>query len=180
MTADIRALELAVVQAAIALRDGVRAGQDPVPLDDDLTGVVNRLIFACPECNQGGHVCPGDGNSIPHGAVACSDHDETQPEVEQADIWVLRTWADVRAGDTVRMPARPDTETDVYSAVATNWHVDPRSSEFQPESMDYTVVRVRFGDAGASLREMNPAAYVEILLSPATLLIIQTMGWATR
>jgi hypothetical protein len=32
-----------------------------------------RLIVSCPECNAGGHTCPGCGASVGHGDTACRD-----------------------------------------------------------------------------------------------------------
>jgi hypothetical protein len=37
---------------------------------------LDALTYACPDCNAGGHTCPGDGNPIPHGAGDCGEHDE--------------------------------------------------------------------------------------------------------
>ncbi len=42
---------------------------------------LEMLTYACPDCNAGGHTCPGDGNPIPHGAGSCGGHDEPIPHV---------------------------------------------------------------------------------------------------
>lgn len=42
------------------------------------------------------------------------------------DIWVLRTWADVRRGDVVRMPGQDATAAEVMELVTLGWHVNDR------------------------------------------------------
>lgn len=77
--------ELAVIQAAMELRDKILAHPEALrplhnansaltPVLSELSRVTRLLVFACPQCNAGGHVCPGDGNSIPHGASDCGEH----------------------------------------------------------------------------------------------------------
>jgi hypothetical protein len=67
---SIRDLELAVVQAAMADHRGCApetcggSRLDPCPL----ANAINALMYACKECDAGGHTCPGDGNPIPNGA----------------------------------------------------------------------------------------------------------------
>jgi hypothetical protein len=93
--------DLKVIQEAIYLRyciDAKTAG-DP-PRLGRLLDAVDALIYACPECNGGGHTCPADGDSIPHGATDCGDHDETAPDAPE---WIAATWGDTRDGDTVRL-----------------------------------------------------------------------------
>jgi hypothetical protein len=41
-------------------------------------------------------------------------------------IWVLRTWADVRRGDVVRMPGQEATAAEVMELVTLGWHVNDR------------------------------------------------------
>jgi hypothetical protein len=67
--------EKAVVQAAIRLH---RIGGDGKSMPDQnaLRTAVHQLIFACAECNAGGHTCPGDGNPIGHGDSDCGQHDD--------------------------------------------------------------------------------------------------------
>lgn len=81
--------EKAVIEAAITLVTAVRAGLDPVPLDSELAAVVEALLFTCPQCNEGGHVCPGDGRSIGHTQTDCGDHEETSPirVIQWPDPW---------------------------------------------------------------------------------------------
>lgn len=42
------------------------------------------------------------------------------------DIWVLRTWADVRRGDVVRMPGQDATAAEVMELITLPWHVNDR------------------------------------------------------
>lgn len=69
--------EKAVIDQAIYLRYCIDAGTagDP-PRIGRLLDTVDALIFACPQCNAGGHTCPGDGNPIGHTATDCGGHDK--------------------------------------------------------------------------------------------------------
>lgn len=74
--------ERAVVQAAIRMH---AIGREPTgPEQSELRRLTHQLIFICPECNAGGHTCPGDGNSIGHGDRDCGEHDDDGPENELA------------------------------------------------------------------------------------------------
>jgi hypothetical protein len=83
---SIRDLELAVVQAAMADHRGCApetcggSRLDPCPL----ANAINALMYACKECDAGGHTCPGDGNPIPHGAGDCGEHaeDAAKPDLD--------------------------------------------------------------------------------------------------
>lgn len=79
--------ELAVVQAAMRWHDAVLTNPDALrplhnannkltPVLSELSRTTWKLATTCPECNAGGHTCPGDGNPIPHGAKDCGRHDE--------------------------------------------------------------------------------------------------------
>lgn len=46
-----------------------------------LYNAIQSLTFECPECNAGGHTCPGDGEPIPHGAGDCGQHGDVKPVV---------------------------------------------------------------------------------------------------
>jgi hypothetical protein len=63
--------EKAVVQAAIKAYRSRR-----VAAGLEVREAVSALITRCPECNAGGHVCPGDGNPIGHGDTDCGEHDD--------------------------------------------------------------------------------------------------------
>lgn len=75
--------EKAVVQAAISMH---KIGRVPTRQEENaLRTIVHKLIFACPDCNAGGHTCPGDGNSIGHGDFSCGEHGEN-PNVVTPDF----------------------------------------------------------------------------------------------
>lgn len=108
-----------------------------------------------------------------------------QEEVS-APIWALRTWTDVRDGDTVRMPGT-DATAEVLSALAEPWHVDPKtgtSSWNPPQPLEFTVIHVRMTPAGhrdPRTFDANPAAPVEILIDQVTLDAIELLGgWPNR
>lgn len=65
-------LERAVLAAAEQWYSQGRAGHSS-PIDSmRLTKAIGELIFECPECNAGGHTCPGCGASVAHyGPRAC-------------------------------------------------------------------------------------------------------------
>jgi hypothetical protein len=106
--------------------------------------------------------------------------------------WVLRTWADVVTGDSVRMPG-----TDATAIIAMryrhpsedptgkSWHVVP-STETGPwaHTKDHFVQPgecvVLLDVPGERERFMDPAAAVEIALTPAEVAVIEMLGWANR
>lgn len=114
---------------------------------------------------------------------------------EPAPPWVLRTWADVRRGDTVRMPG-----TDVVAAITDrlrhpsedprgeSWHVVSDGSTGQWAHTSDRVVRpsecvIISPDIPGSERGrwMDPAAAVEIQISSAAMLArIEELGWSNR
>lgn len=71
----IRKLEIELIRAA----QDERASLQNLLSTSALTKAVDALTFGCPECNAGGHTCPGDGNSIPHGAGNCGEHEDDAP-----------------------------------------------------------------------------------------------------
>lgn len=87
----VRDLELAVVQAAMAEHRGCApetcggSRLDPCQLGN----AIEALTLGCRECDTGRHVCPGDGNSIPHGATDCGEH--TDPDAENLALLVEDT-----------------------------------------------------------------------------------------
>lgn len=167
MTDDIRALEIRVIELAKQDHRGcapeVCGGSrlDPCALRN----AIDALTYACPECNAGGHTCPGDGEPIPHGATDCGEHSEPPaPKIDEDaqylaelflevgdewlapddPIWVPRTWTDVRSGDDVRLPGT-DNYAHVQRAVHQAWQVDPRtgtSSYNPPRALAWSGVKV--------------------------------------
>lgn len=181
--------ELAVIQAAMEWRyailanpHGQAAGLPPAVLETltTLGTATYQLAISCPECNAGGHTCPGDGDHIPHGATDCGNHDDVRREIAQVDpvlVWVERTWVDVRTGDQVRMPGT-DVTAHVQNAMLQRWHVDPRSSEYRPEALEWSAVRVLLD--GGKAYDMDPAKPVEIEIDEATFHMLNALGWENR
>lgn len=74
---ELRRLELAVIQAAQEWREAVRRGEGQTALGHRLVrlrSAADELTWGCPECNAGGHTCPGDGEPIAHGEGDCGRH----------------------------------------------------------------------------------------------------------
>jgi hypothetical protein len=135
--------EKAVIDAAIEWRHV--AGRDVdqsipgVSPTGDLKGVVDALIFSCPECNAGGHTCPGDGNPISHTATDCGEHEEETPsnagrawgkpkqvgDGQMISDWVPTTLLYALAGDRLRIG---QDETDVLRSSSGAWHANVISS----------------------------------------------------
>lgn len=108
-------------------------------------------------------------------------------------VWVLRTWRDVRPGDTVRPPAS-DTSAVVEWCGVQNWHIDPVNVNWvevekgdgevkrvpMPIPMEHDIVRVIFVGQEQH-RDMNPDAGVEIQLSVYERDIAENViGWENR
>lgn len=74
MKDPVRELEIKLIEVAIKERHALRNIFDR----GALAQAIDALVFGCPECNQGGHTCPGDGNPIPHGATNCGEHEEAE------------------------------------------------------------------------------------------------------
>ncbi len=106
-------------------------------------------------------------------------------------IWVPRTWADVRAGDTVRMPGT-DSTARVVSAVhraiedGSNWHVHPAADEYRPNEMPANWSEVYVGlDVGDGFEKsrysMDPNGPIEIQATQAEADAIELLGgWPAR
>lgn len=193
---QIEAAELAVVQAAMAWRDallanpGQPAGALPHPVATalaELGAATYRLATTCPQCNEGGHVCPGDGDAIGHGATDCGRHDEPPvvslkpalAEANEPDLqWYPRTWADVRTGDTVRMPGSEQTAVVAYLHVTGPWHVDPHtgtSARNPPQPLEHgAYIGITF-DTGGSYH-MDPTKPVEILADQRDVTAIELLA----
>jgi hypothetical protein len=69
---DVRKAEIKLIES---IATATNAG---IPMPVYIYDAYSNLIFACLECNAGGHTCPGDGISIPHGAPNCGDHDVSE------------------------------------------------------------------------------------------------------
>jgi len=120
-------------------------------------------------------------------------------------IWVLRTWADVRRGDVVRMPGQEATAAEVMELTTLSWHVNdippegmtPEEAERFARDVQYrpnehagewtarsvTLRPLSADDPAARHRipNVNPAAPVEIRLTQAEVDAIELLGgWAQR
>lgn len=98
MTDDIRALEIRVIELAKQDHRGcapeVCGGSrlDPCALRN----AIDALTYACPECNAGGHTCPGDGEPIPHGATDCGEHSEPPaPKIDEDAQYLAELFLEV-------------------------------------------------------------------------------------
>lgn len=108
-------------------------------------------------------------------------------DVDPVLIWVERTWADVRIGDRVRLPKSDAPPALVTSCMHQRWHVDPRSSEYRPEALEWSAVHVTLTpmgetDDGSSRGpyDMDPAKPVEIEIDEATFHMLNALGWENR
>lgn len=185
---SMTAQELAVVQAAIADHGGPNlcapetcggSRLDPCRL----ASAVDWLISTCEWCNTETHVCGGCGSHVGHGSGDCGRNCTERPARAVRElIWVLRTWADVRTGDHVRMPDSRVNGAHVAGAVHLTWHVDPRSSEWRPIALGWSGVQIRFAEdyEDSPPRTMDPAKPVEIELSPDEVAAIEEIGWSER
>src|SRR3954470_17181172 len=79
--------EKAVIEAAMAERNSLGRLLDRSPL----ALAVHALIFSCPQCNAGGHTCPGDGNPIGHTQTDCGQHEEPD-EMDKRTADTLPCW----------------------------------------------------------------------------------------
>ena len=106
--------------------------------------------------------------------------------------WILRTWADVRAGDTVRMPGTDYTATIAarYAPPAADrkaarvergqWHIIPGATgHWDDHPVRPGEVWVVF-TGQTHLRNMDPTKPVEIQLSAVEVAAIELIGWENR
>lgn len=177
--------ERAVINAAIELRQRV-PGHDihqKIAFDE----AVWQLITTCPQCNAGGHACPGDGNPIGHGDRDCGEHDgDTSPEVDYATVmeleggnnqpqWITRTWEDVRRGDRVRLPGTEHVaEVESVTIIGHLMHPNDHGAT------QWRSIEVRLAGRDGLL-SMNPAGPIEIELTASELASIEALGgWDNR
>lgn len=129
--------EKAVIQAAIEWRTAI-PGHD-IHQVLALQEATWSLITSCPQCNQGGHTCPGDGNSIAHGEADCGQHDDCSSEhgighdtcpkcwVRKnggpRSTWKPATFSDLLPGDRARIGQE---ETTVTRVSRDQWHAKDR------------------------------------------------------
>ncbi len=104
-----------------------------------------------------------------------------------AFTWVTRTWADVRQGDTVRMPGTEQTTTvfDRYwpaeKGRAGSWHMVTGEKHWDDRLVQPGECCVVIVSPSSGARFMNPAAPVEIMMTDEELEAIQLLGsWDER
>lgn len=204
----VRLAEIQLIAAAIADHRGCApewcggSNLDPCAL----MCAIDRLLTACPDCDRGTHLCPGDGKSIPHGATDCGYHFGPEDDgamrdelvaVEQAQQelgWWLRRWEDVRQGDTVKLPDSEAAPAYVASAIHLTWHVKPgtgTSAYNPPFPLDWAAVRVTLADRAPELAytqsirplgtwDMDPVKPILIQLTQIEADALDLMGWNNR
>lgn len=179
--------ERAVIDAAIE-RWSSWIADETESEDLDLAGAVQALIFTCPRCNAGGHTCPGCGAGIGHTATAYAQCErEALPYDAPVDTelkWWPRTYADVRTGDTIRASADAPVAR-VLTCSQGHWHVRASGKtgpwahmDDVPVEHDITAVRLDYaGGDPERLLHIPSTAPVEIQLTEAEFLAIETLGW---
>lgn len=130
---------------------------------------------------SGGNADDGTGWS----AVALSDAVEDLRAAREPHWVTGRTWADVRAGDTVRLPgAEPVHVLTVDAPGGAGWHVHPRTAidTRRPQvALEHSLVGARLaGYEDAGIMRMQPAGEVEILMTTAELAVTEMIGWSNR
>lgn len=158
--------EKSVIEAAMA---GNGIGSVPTTAQGHvLREAVHALIFSCPQCNAGGHTCPGDGNPIGHTQTDCGEHEEpdtsanwrvVRDDVEQE--WVPGTLAQCLVGDRIRIGT---DETDVLRCSAGVWHADT-SDAWHPRGWKHIELRMDLS-ANPGFQEYPPNLPCEILATP--------------
>lgn len=118
------------------------------------------------------------------------------------DVWVARTWIDVRQGDAVRMPGTEASALVTRCGPVNHWHVNDvppvgmsdeqrerfaRDVQFHPEnhraewSSIPVTLEVGSGQTYTPDHGMRPDAPVEILMTAGELAAIELLGgWASR
>lgn len=105
-----------------------------------------------------------------------------------ADLWVLRTWADVRLHDIVRPPGRDEHRAYVDAiGPVTGWHAAPNANQYRPNESpaEWSARRVTLTnvtrDAFTPDHGVKPDAAVEILTTQAEVDAIEACGgWPNR
>ncbi len=155
--------------------------------DDDEPRECNN----CAPLRAGASVDRVDGSDLTTPCVECGAVETITVSQEGAElIWVPRTWADVRAGDTVRMPGT-DSTARVVSAVHRAWHVHPAADEYRPNEMPANWSEVYVGlrpldseapeDVPCTRYSMDPAGPIEIQATQAEVDAIEMLGgWPAR
>jgi hypothetical protein len=159
--------EKAVIDAAIEANP---IGRLPSTAEQTvLRQAVHELIFNCPQCNAGGHTCPGDGNPISHTATDCLDEEPVLDE----PVWVETAWKYVRRGDTVRMrDGGTPAEVQAICVQEFGQNIESRWSEDYGRWFDnykgawkHLEVSVRLSLAPEKIIPFPPNAAVQVLMN---------------
>lgn len=109
-----------------------------------------------------------------------------QKAFTEQPAWILRTWADVRRGDTVRLPGTEHTATIADRYVSTGedrlgrgWHVIAAPKHWDDHIVQPGECWLLF-EGESTPRNMDPAKPVELLLTPAEVQAIEVIGWEHR
>lgn len=99
------------------------------------------------------------------------------------EVFVERTWRDVRVNDTVRLPGTTNLAF-VAGCVHLGWHVDPRSNTYRPEALEWSAVRVtlsNYDEKPLGQWDMDPDKPIEIQATRAEVEAIEAFGgWDNR
>lgn len=163
--------EKTVIDLAIEWRRSVPGSRTPLTVDFE--SAIERLIFSCPQCNWGGHTCPGDGNVISHTDTDCGEHEDDKlpapmniTEQERwSDLWASPKWVETTmlfalAGDRIRIGAE---ETNVLRSTSGVWHVN-NADAWHPTPWKHTELRMEL-EAVPGFVEYPPAASIEISMT---------------
>lgn len=155
--------EKAVIDAAIAERNSLW-NLFATGANSPLIAAIDALIFSCPKCNAGGHVCPGDGNPISHTQSDCGDHGDLEPweiSPEPIEEWTPATLLYCLAGDRIRIGT---DETKVLRSSSGVWYVNTENY-WHPTPWQHTELRLEL-EANPGFQEYPPNLECEILMSP--------------
>jgi hypothetical protein len=159
-------------------------GQEDV--SNVLLRAVEELIYSCDLCNTARHLCPGCGADVSHGCTTCVDCETSElmtpaekiGEAIESPVWVLRTMVDVRTGDEIRLGG---VKAAVESATCRTWHAvagaNVKGWGDKPKVHDMVHVRLHGRD---KMYQFDPTLTVEIQLTAAEVLVIETLGWDNR
>lgn len=149
--------EKAVIDAAVALVEGVRAGRDPVLLDDYLAAAVDALIAS------------------------------RRPVEPMGWTWYPRTYADVREGDTIRHGhGQGHPAATVLSCVHEPRHVKDGGTgrHWDDKPVEHMLTRVRLdypgNDKPERIFDMPSNLAVDIRLTAEEFRAIELLGWENR
>lgn len=163
--------------AMMAALDAVNAGQDAEPRYRMalLAGLAALDIHVKSECT-----CDPDLK------MYCAS--ESCLGGANVEVWVERTWRDVREGDAVRVPGNPaSAATATRVGPVNHWHAAPDASQYRPNDspMEWAGINVTLtlpdGTTNTPPYGMNPDAPVEIHTTRREVGAIELLGgWSAR